>query len=135
MRLINDKDSVHIDGRMVQYTLDIGKTMWLVDLASYFMKMVMYMRVIGRVIRLMDMANILKKMELYIKVNGRMINNMEKVRKYGEKMPNMKVIISWVKSLETVNYHFRMAQDMKDNSKIISLMVKVHFIGNLERYT
>ena len=92
------------------------------------------MKVIGRMIKLMDMVSILKKMELYIKVNGKMINNMVKVKKYGEKMLNMKVIMLWVKSLEMENYHFKMVQDMRVNFKIISFMDKVHFIGNQVRY-
>ncbi len=103
MRLESDKDLVLIDGKMGRSILAIGKIMWLVGMESCYMKMVMFMKGIGKMTRLMDMGSILRRMGLYIKDNGKMISNMERALRYGEKMPNMKGIILWVKKLGLEN--------------------------------
>lgn len=73
-------------------------------------------------------------MGLFIKDNGRMINKMEKDKKFGLMVQNMKEIILKEKNMVLVRFSFTMVQYIKVNLNKIIFMVLGFILGLMEKY-
>lgn len=81
--------------------------------------MVIYFRVSGRTIRLMDMEFIIIKMGQDIRASGKMIFRMEKDRKLGWIIVNMREIIKWDKKTVKGNIPGAMVRGIRGIGLII----------------
>lgn len=84
-------------GQTVAFMKGIGKMTKLMAEEGLFMLMVIFMTVTGKMIRLMALVNTPTQMEPNMRVTGLMTSNMEKERKIGLMVPNMKEIINMEK--------------------------------------
>ena len=96
------------------------------------MQMGMYMREIGLMIKLMALVYTLTWMELDMKGNGKWINNMERVRRFGQTMPDTKETIIKERSMDKVFSNGQMVLLTRDSLKIIILMELEHINGQME---
>jgi len=86
-------------GKMGVNTRGIGKTIWQMVKGDLFIQMGMYMRESGRMIKLTERECIYIWMGQSIVESGKKINSMDLVRRLGQMVQNMKVIMSMVRSM------------------------------------
>lgn len=93
------------------------------------MLMVMSMKENGKMIRPMGMENICIQMALNTRVNGKKISNMVRVKKPGQMVLAMKVIMLKERKMALVNLNGLMAPHTKDNFLITTFMEEVSISG------
>jgi hypothetical protein len=145
-------------GKMVQFTKDIGKMIWRMEMADLFNLEVIAIKVNGLMIRLRAREFTIIMMVLLIRENGIMINSMDMAMNNGVMDQNIKAIMSRdskkvmgvllglmatgmkdnlkqtiFKDLEDIRG--LMEGSMKDSGKIIKCTVKEHSFGLMEENT